>query len=496
MLAFVAIYACLGVLAWFVTLSGLHAVTTPLAVSALIILTLRLDNLRDYFEKLKVQRERGFESTDPGALIDQDSIEDADINPEPSNYVAVADVENETHQGIENKWSERGKQIFKLVVPTYLMIILVLGLNDSNNLRRGFIENPSAGFFWSTFLFSLAMFLTAFIITDITRQREESRISGWVEEYRWLVNETKFEFSNHKIIETFETQWYGTAAVLARIFELPYGKMDSSDDSARSVEPATVTLMKFQATELQLTEKGLKEFTEQARRELNSPGWLKRVYGTMSRDFALKEFGSGAEVSNEDLVLPENCSYPVTLEEAMEGSAKGRRWPFCYEVYKGSYDPVIKASDEGKLSAMMLKTFVENPASYSIRIQDGGLNLEKVENLTDAFTKILPSEISTWVPAVFGSPETINHQVSNELESIIWWPKAINIPESQEGSNNLLHVSENYSHAEGVIVQAVRVDLSNILLLSDFYSPGEIDIIEDDINEPRSFDSQHEDESW
>ena len=145
---------------------------------------------------------------------------------------------------------------------------------------------------------------------------------------------------------------------------------------------------------------------------------------------------------------------------------------------------------------MMLKTFVENPASYSIRIQDGGLNLEKVENLTDAFTKILPSEISTWVPAVFGSPETINHQVSNELESIIWWPKAINIPESQEGSNNLLHVSENYSHAEGVIVQAVRVDLSNILLLSDFYSPGEIDIIEDDINEPRSFDSQHEDESW
>ena len=42
-----------GVLVWFVTLSGLHAVTTPLAVSALIILTLRLDNLRDYLEKLK-----------------------------------------------------------------------------------------------------------------------------------------------------------------------------------------------------------------------------------------------------------------------------------------------------------------------------------------------------------------------------------------------------------------------------------------------------------
>ena len=115
-----------------------------------------------------------------------------------------------------------------------------------------------------------------------------------------------------------------------------------------------------------------------------------------------------------------------------------------------------------------MKIFVENPESYNIRVEDGGLNLETVENLTDAFTKILPSEVSNWVPAVFGPSNTINHQVSDELAVTVWWPKAIEIPETHKESSKPFYMSENYSYADGVIVQAIRVDVSDVFLFEDF----------------------------
>lgn len=468
MLGFVALYAFLGVLAWFVTLSGLHVVIAPLGICALISIALSFDKIKDLYQKIKPKRTESHEEADSEPTSEEDSTDNEAQNSQSGQQSDDIDKGASGNQEKENKWSERGKEIFKLIIPGYLMLILVLGLNDSNNLRRGVFEDPSGRFFWSSFLFSLAMFLAAFLIIDITRQREESRIAGWTSEYRWLINETKSEFNNYKIVRTFETQWYATAAVLARIFMLPYGMSNKSKGLPETTATSNVALMKFQATELELTEKGSKEFNELARWELNSPGWLKRLYGMMSRDYARKDLRSATEISNEDLVLPEECSYPVTIEEAINGSAKGRRWPFCYEVFEGKYDPIIRNSVENKLGTIMMKIFVENPESYNIRVEDGGLNLETVENLTDAFTKILPSEVSNWVPAVFGPSNTINHQVSDELAVTVWWPKAIEIPETHKESSKPFYMSENYSYADGVIVQAIRVDVSDVFLFEDF----------------------------
>ena len=136
----------------------------------------------------------------------------------------------------------------------------------------------------------------------------------------------------------------------------------------------------------------------------------------------------------------------------------------------------------------MFKTFIENPESYTVKRSDEGLNLIIKENLAEAFTKILPSIQSNWVPGVFGPPEEINYTVPDNFRSTIWWPKAIDLPASSRESESLVHTSEEYSHAEGVIVQAVRIDLSEVLVLNEFhhklFEEVEIEFVFDPNHEP------------
>ena len=474
MLGFTSIYVLLGIFVWFVPTSGLHVVTVPLIVAALLIATSQFPRIKQWLQQLKIER---LSSEAEVNISPEESLDDiVEQVSESENQDGSSSGESSHAQ--ENRWSDRGKQIFGIVTPPYLMLTLVLGLNDSNNLRKGVFENPSPEFFWSSFLFCLVLFLVSFVIIDITRQREETKIALWKGEYQWLVEETKLEFRNYKIIETFEIQWLGTASVIARIFAFPFGKMPNQTEIEEASESKRVPLMKFQSTELELTESGEKEFKDKARWEINSAGWLSKSYSVMAREYARKSQSVTSESGYENIVTPEECPYPVSLEEAKSGLAKGRRWPFCYEVYDGKYDNFLRESIENKLSEIMFKTFIENPESYTVKRSDEGLNLIIKENLAEAFTKILPSIQSNWVPGVFGPPEEINYTVPDNFRSTIWWPKAIDLPASSRESESLVHTSEEYSHAEGVIVQAVSIDLSEVLVLNEFHHKlfGEVEI--------------------
>ena len=87
----------------------------------------------------------------------------------------------------------------------------------------------------------------------------------------------------------------------------------------------------------------------------------------------------------------------------MNGSAKGRRWPFCYRGYNGDFDGHIRTTTEQKLNEILLKTFLDDPNSYQVGITSYGIQNESSDSLANDFSKILPSENSSWVPAVFGS---------------------------------------------------------------------------------------------
>ena len=61
--------------------------------------------------------------------------------------------------------------------------------------------------------------------------------------------------------------------------------------------------MKFQSTELELTESGEKEFKDKARWEINSAGWLSKSYSVMAREYARKSQSVTSESAENMLLL-------------------------------------------------------------------------------------------------------------------------------------------------------------------------------------------------
>ena len=286
---------------------------------------------------------------------------------ESADEVADSEVPEEIP---DDRWNSRGKKFLKLTLPPYLFIIMILALNDSHIGRVGAIESERGELFWTIFIFSLVMFLVSFTIIDVIRQREETNLRGWKSKYHWLINETRQEFQNYKVVETFESQWLGIAAVLVRLFQFPYGKGEAQDRPGLFEQVPKGELQKLQITALELTEDGKRQFQETASSELISPGWLTQNYEKMSRLFLEREASSFADFDDQDLTKPESCPYPVTINEAISGNAKGRRWPFCYKVFSGEFDKHLRQDAEQKLTEILLKAFIENPDSYKVTSTD------------------------------------------------------------------------------------------------------------------------------
>ncbi len=473
LLAFFAIYAAFGLAAWdpwdIVNVAAVPVLVLPFII--VIIFSLGYGG-KSLLRTLAMNKDLGQQ----GPYDDSDQISEGEVNAIAEDEINASedeDLESEKQEPelsevvSETEWNQIGQRLFRVVRTPYIMILLILALNDSNNLRRGVIQNNN-NLFWVIFIFASVMFIVSFLIIDIIRSRDETRLADWKRRYIWHVEETRFEFQNYKIIENFEIQWLGTAAVITRIFNYPYGKEPFNESIPESELLEETQVQKLRSTSLELTDSGRKQFEARSRLELASPGWLTNMYELMKRKYLETESVNAADAN--DLTFPESCPYPVTLEEAVTGSAKGRRWPFCYKVYAGEFDSHIRLTTEKKLNEILLKTFLEDPESYRVNTSEFGSQPEGNVTLASEFSKILPDGNSAWVPAVFGNANEINYQTPGDVESFIWWPEAVELSSAADKHAGGMIITDNYTSNDGMMVQAVRVDISQVLLLNEFFT--------------------------
>lgn len=479
LLSFFAIYAVFGLAAWdpwdIVNTAAVPVLVLPFIIALIFGLAYGGKSL---LKTLAVNKDVDRQNlSDDLSQLDEEENNSARAEEIDTSEEGDGDLEFEMQKSelsevvADTEWNQIGQRLFRVVRTPYLLILLILALNDSNNLRKGIIQENNHSLFWVIFLFAFVMFFVSFLIIDIIRSRDETRLADWKKRYIWQVEETRFEFQNYKIIENFEIQWLGTASVITRIFNHPYGKKSRNESMPVSKGLEETQLQKLRSNSLELTDSGRKQFEKKSRLELASPGWLTNVYELMKRKYLESESTNVSDAG--DLTFPESCPYPVTLEEAIDGSAKGRRWPFCYKVYAGEFDSHIRATTEKKLNEILLKTFLEDPESYRVDASGIGSQLDSNMSLANEFSKILPTGNSVWVPAVFGSAKEINYQTPDDVESFIWWPEAVELPHGAEKHAKDLISTDNYTSNDGMMVQAVRVDISQVLLLNDFFKEGD-----------------------
>ena len=306
------------------------------------------------------------------------------------------------------------------------------------------------------------LFITSGVILSVARQREENIFDDWRKRFIWLVQEAKVHAKERRLCENYRVQWLGTALVLARLVHYPHGKSSSKDQSLASNPRPIPATQKLRTISLRPTASGAEIFRETATDKISEPGWLTNQYYKMSSAFLRKETGYTDQIQ-ASAVLPELCPYPVSLSEALGGEASGRRWPFCYEVYEGTFDDDLRLAVREKLTEALLETYLEHPNSYEA---DGSSSEGSLGKL---FGDLIPSDEQRWAPAIFGSEVAANFQgKSRNMTSNIWWPSdMIQASVEQEETWRNIAIATTSTTEESIFSQVIRVDISDVIKLSD-----------------------------
>ena len=351
----------------------------------------------------------------------------------------------------------------KYVLPIYIFITSVFALNN-DHYRHANFDNDSGSFLILTLVAGFALLLSSGFYVSLTRQRQENTFNTWKRQYLWFADEAKEAAYELRLVENYRTQWLGTALVLARLLHYPHGLPVEQDilGDPRISHPSEA--QKLQIIGLTPSAAGIQAFTENANRKISEPGWLLNQYKTMVHEFERNQIGLTNNDPSVTTMNPEADPYPVPLSLALSGEASGRRWPFCYRVYEGRYDKLLRDSAIQNLTKSLLETYLDQPNSYETsRGSDSG------DDLSKAFSELLTNSQQFWVPAIFGADTAVKFHGQQKLATRIWWPADL-LKKPMENENEWceINTATTSSTMTSIFAQVIRVDVSETTSLSSF----------------------------
>jgi hypothetical protein len=358
---------------------------------------------------------------------------------------------------VEGGWRWVARRVVAVGGFFYALSMLIVWINRSA-IRPGWVDQNELRLLITTILVALVVFLTSVVMISVVRIQDENHLDLWSAEFRWLVVEVEDAANNHRIAAGLTAHWLGSAVVLLRLIQRPYGE-GPVDDGRNATTPAdSGGIQKFSTITLDLSDSGRVAFTKRASPMLSPEAWISAQYRKLTTSFLSSQAVSYGTADEGDDVRPEHCAYPVELQDAVAGSGRGVRWPFAYDFYAGQLDHVLRESAEASLARALLDTYLEEPGSWTLSEQDAG-----DQNLGDLFGQILPEERNTFTAGLLGN-KAAAFTGSKTMTAHLWWPANVSLdPQSSSKPDSM---TEPRGVGSSVLFQAVRVDLSDFIFLS------------------------------
>ena len=366
-------------------------------------------------------------------------------------------------QQVVEGWRWVTRRAVVMAGAVYTLVMVIVGINRSE-YRPGWIETNEVRLLVTVVSVALVVLLVSAAMVSTVQIQDEYHLNFWKAEFRWLIQEAKEAVRHRRIASLLTVHWLGTATVLLRLIRHPYGEgLDSSGSNAD--RPAgSESILKFSVIALDLSESGRVAFMKRATPMLAPEAWLSAQYRELRKAFLNEEiltYGTGSGSADE--IRPEHCAYPVSLDEAISGKARGVRWPFAYRFYEGHLDWVLRESAEKDIARALLDTYLEEPGSWRT-----SNSRQAGKSLSDVFEQILPEGKTDFPTGVLG------HHIaaftgSRLMTSHVWWPEEVPIDPGRD--NKSVNRSMPRAVGSSVLFQAVRVDISEGLRLDELGAP-------------------------
>lgn len=356
---------------------------------------------------------------------------------------------------VSEGWRWVNRRIVAVGGIAYALAMGIIGINRSE-WRIGWIEENEIRLLATILIIALVAFLASAVMVSVVRIQDEHDLDIWRAEFHWLVGKGKESNRQRKNAESLVVHWLGSAVVLLRLIRRPYGEGPDSLTTNATRPEGSDSIRKLSTVSLHLSQSGQVAFMNRARPMLSPQGWITAHYQKLTRAYLNKQIVTVG--ATDDLgPRPEHCAYPVTREAAASGGARGVRWPFAYDFYAGHLDAVLRESAEAELSQALLQTFLQEPQSWTTANED-----DASRTLGEIFRQLLPDgpiRFPTGVlgtfAAAFGGDRT--------MTPYVWWPTnvalddAVPVPPTAQ--------TEPRGVGSSVLIQAIRVDVSNGILL-------------------------------
>ena len=341
-------------------------------------------------------------------------------------------------------------------------------------------SNKSSVTAWSgeskndVFLISFAVGITLLFVSGLvvafTIVRERYRLEELSRRLTWAVEELEMSADAERRLRLAAVQWTGTAAVLARLFMYPLGRSVLGEKSLDEGSHTLKGVLKFEHQNLVLTRRGDQGLTARLRQLFIAKGWLGRQYRQLILKFQQDlAFEQGVTLEETRGSRPESCPAVPSFSEILGGKARGARWSFLTNVFRGQYDPaLIETTNEIHLESAY-STIVDDPEAHSVGASD--------LLAPSYFGRLIPTEPmrlpNGLVTSLFHANDS--RQI---LKPYVWWPDEL-LPKPQ--------VSQNIVFRESIVLTPEKLTdsirlLGSCVLLSEQFPLGEVGFGEGQFN--------------
>lgn len=304
------------------------------------------------------------------------------------------------------------------------------------------------------------LFLSAISVLQFMRFRATRRLDSSEHRRTWAAEQVAVALDARVRLQSAEWQWIGTASVLARLVQHPFGVAHPVvTGSVLGVEDPEV-LKGVRAT-LLLTNAGREAIDSKLRSILITPSWLRQQYELLVREFqAILARRTGNAVGDLQDRRPEQDVHAPILESGDGFDARllrGDRWEFARRVAAGEFDRVLARSADSLDLEEVYGPLLAEPGAMLLE----GNPSEDGEGLVRDFIQRLlptePPEVPSGVTDVLFSGEDERRRMA----TWIWWPEGL-LGELTASSFIVRPTRFVRERAEGaLVVTAIRFDLSD-----------------------------------
>lgn len=337
----------------------------------------------------------------------------------------------------------------------YAVIGVTSSLASKTSILQRAPESIKSRFFISSNLVGWTVLLTGLVIIAVLRVREKNRVGKAGHDFRNACIELETCVDARSRLDIATAQWLGIASVAARTIWFPLGKRVSELSASDEQLTGDESILKFDLANIRLRDSGTSHLLSRLRQKFVRTGWLRRQLQVAIDSYAESEaFDSGNQPEHH---YPFGCSSSPTVDEILDGYARGDRWGFAHKYFSGEYDEQLLNSAVEQRVPDMYRDLVKDPRMHEVTESQN-------EYLTsfDFLYDVVPTVVKQIPPGLSTSLFTANQRESS-MRSFTWWPEGEIGTISADVVEELLSIEtiKAKTYRDSEMILAATVDLSH-----------------------------------